>query len=307
MSAIHLSRRDFFGRVSALGVLLSQPLRGLGQERLPQRAIPVSGEMLPVIGVGSSKAVNQILDDGPEPLAAVLRMLASYGGRLMDTTPYPQENETVFGEILQSADLRDAIFLAMKINTTDAQTGIEQVRQARRLFGRATFDLLQVMSLRGLHAHWPNLRAWKDNGETRYIGVTVSNYEDFGALEEFISAEAVDFLQVNYSVMETLAEDRVLPVAQDRGVAVIVNGPFMNGDYFGLVSGHTLPPWAEAFDCASWAQFSLKYILAHPAVTSVLTETTNPEHMRENIESAFGRLPDEPTRQRMREVARSLA
>ena len=307
MSAIHLNRRDFLGRASALGVLLSQPLRGLGQERLPQRAIPVSGETLPVIGVGSSKAVNQILDDGPEPLASVLRMLASYGGRLMDTTPYPEENETVFGEILQSADLRDAIFLAMKINTTDAQTGIEQVRQARRLFGRATFDLLQVMSLRGLHAHWPNLRAWEGQWRDALHRRHGLQLRGLRRLEEFISAEAVDFLQVNYSVMETLAEDRVLPLAQDRGVAVIVNGPFMNGDYFGLVSGQTLPPWAEAFDCASWAQFSLKYILAHPAVTSVLTETTNPEHMRENIESAFGRLPDEPTRQRMREVARTLA
>lgn len=302
-----MTRRELLAWLSGLGVIASRPECLLAQERLPTRPIPGRGETLPVIGVGSSKAVNQILEDGPDPLAAVLRMLVSYGGRLMDTTPYPEANETVFGEILQSPGLRDEIFLAMKINTMDEQAGIQQVQQARRLFGRQTFDLLQVMSLRGLNAHWPHLREWQEAGETRYIGVTVSNYEDYGALEEFIRREPVDFLQVNYSVMETLAEDRILPLARDRGIAVIVNGPFMNGDYFGLVRGQTLPPWAADFDCVSWAQFSLKYILGHPAVTAVLTETTSQEHMQENIESAFGALPDESTRRRMREVARTLA
>ncbi len=306
MGATTLTRRGFLGGLSGLGVLLSRPIRGLAQERLPTRAIPATGEMLPVIGLGSSKAVRQIPEHGTESLAAVLRMLVSYGGQVMDTTPYPEENEAPFGQLLQSPDLHDELFIAMKINTMDEQTGIEQVRQARRLFGRRTFDLLQVMSLRGLNAHWPNLRGWKEAGETRYIGVTVSDYEDYGALESFITSEAVDFLQVNYSVVETLAEDRILPLAQDFGVAVIVNGPFVNGDYFGLVSRRELPPWAAEFDCASWAQFSLKYILAHPVVNCVLTETTNPQHMLENMESAFGRMPDDAARRRMRELARSL-
>jgi len=306
MSAANLTRRGFLAWLSGLGALLSHPIQGFAQERIPTRAIPATGEMLPVIGLGSSKAVRQIPQDGTESLAAVLRMLVNYGGRVMDTTPYPEENERAFGQLLQSPDLRDDLFVAMKINTMDAHVGIEQVRQAQRLFGRQTFDLLQVMSLRGLNAHWPNLMRWKETGETRYIGLTVSNYEDYGALESFITSEAVDFLQVNYSVVETLAEDRVLPLAQDLGVAVIVNGPFMNGDYFGLVSGRELPQWAAEFDCTTWAQFSLKYILAHPGVNCVLTETTNPQHMLENIESAFGRLPDDSERRRMRELARSL-
>ena len=306
MGAMTITRRGFLGRLSALGALLTRPIRSLAQERLPTRAIPASGEMLPVIGLGSSKAVSLIPEDGTESLAAVLRMLVSHGGRVVDTTPYPEENERRFGQLLQSSDLRDELFITMKINTMDEEVGVRQVRQAQRLFGRRTFDVLQVMSLRGLYAHWPNLQDWKEAGETRYVGVTVSNYEDYGALESFITSEAVDFLQVNYSVVETLAEDRILPLAQDLGVAVIVNGPFMNGDYFGIVSGKELPQWAADFDCASWAQFSLKYILAHPGVNCVLTETTNPQHMLDNIESAFGRMPDAPTRRRMREFVLSL-
>ncbi|HEY5623966.1 MAG TPA: aldo/keto reductase [Gammaproteobacteria bacterium] len=294
------------GRLFALSALSASPIRGLVQERLPTRPIPATGEMLPVIGFGSSKAVRLIPEEGVESLAAVLRMLVSYGGRVVDTTPYPESNERQFGQLLQSPDLRDELFITMKINTMDEEVGVQQVRQAQRLFGRPTLDVLQVMSLRGLHAHWPNLRNWKDAGEVRYIGVTVSNYEDYGALESFITSESVDFLQVNYSVVETLAEDRILPLAQDLGVAVIVNGPFMNGDYFGLVSDQELPGWAAEFDCASWAQFSLKYILAHPGVNCVLTETTNPQHMLENIESAFGRMPGESERRRMRELALAL-
>ncbi len=306
MSVTTCTRRGFLGGLSALGALLARPVPGLAQERLPARAIPATGEMLPVVGLGSSKAVRLIPDAGTDSLATVLRMLVSYGGRVVDTTPYPEENERRFGELLQSPDLRDDLFITMKINTTDAQTGVQQVRQAQRLFGRRTFDVLQVMSLRGLNSHWPNLLDWKETGETRYVGVTVSNYEDYGVLESFISSETVDFLQVNYSVVETLAEDRIIPLAQDLGVAVIVNGPFMNGDYFGLVSGAELPDWVADFDCTSWAQFSLKYILAHPGVNCVLTETTNSQHMRENIESAFGRMPDDSERQRMRELILSL-
>lgn len=306
MSAMTFTRRGFLGRLSALGALLTHPISGFSQERLPTRAIPASGEMLPVIGFGSSKAVRLIPEEGTDALAAVLRMLVSYGGRVVDTTPYPAENERRFGEILQSSELRDELFITMKINTMDEEIGVRQVRQAQRLFGRRTLDVLQVMSLRGLQAHWPNLLDWKQSGETRYVGVTVSNYEDYGVLESFISTEAVDFLQVNFSVVETLAEDRILPLARDLGVAVIANGPFMNGDYFGLVNGRTLPPWVAEFDCESWAQFSLKYILAHPEVNCVLTETTNPGHMLENIQSAFGRMPDQTERRRMREHIASL-
>ena len=301
-----MTRRDLFGWLYGLGFLFYRPTQAFAQNRLPTRTIPASGETLPVIGLGSSKAVSRIPADGTDSLAEVLRMLVNYGGQLVDTTPYSEENEGPFGQILSAPDLRDELFVALKINTMDEQIGIRQVRQAQRLFDRETFDLIQVMSLRGLDVHWPNVKEWKETGEARYIGATVSNYEDYGDLESFMNTESLDFIQVNYSIIETLAEERILPLAQDLGIAVIINGPFMNGDYFGLVNGQTLPEWAMEFDCASWAQFSLKYILAHPAVTSVLTETTNPQHMQENIASAFGRLPNESEKQRMNILARSL-
>ena len=161
------------------------------------------------------------------------------------------------------------------------------MRQNQRLVGRRTLDLLQVESMRDLDVHWPSVLRWKDSGEARHIGVTVSSngqHEDFEAV---MRSQPLDFVQINYSVMEPGAEDRLLPPAQDLGMAVLINRSFMNGSYFGRVRGRTLPDWASEFDCATWAQFSLKYILAHPAVTCVLTETTNPEHMADNIGAGF--------------------
>ncbi len=295
------TRREFLIQLASLGVLLSRPIQVLGQESLPTRAIPGTGEALPVIGLGSTKAVLQIPTDGTEPVAAVLRMLAHLGGRVVDTSPRSEEIDAEFGGLLNAPDLRDHLFLATKINTTGSEAGIEQMRQTQRLFGQRTMDLIQIQSLRDLETHWPNLRAWKETGEARYIGVTVSSYEAHERLESFMRAETPDFVHLNYSVMESHAEERLLPLAKDLGMAVMINRPFMNGTYFGRVSGRELPEWAADFDCAAWSQFSLKYILGHPAVTCVLTETTNPEHMEENIEAGFGRLPDEATKRRMRQ------
>lgn len=306
MNGTRMTRRDFASWAAGVGAFLSRPIQAFAQERLPTRPIPVSGEALPVIGFGSSKAVMQIPDEGTESLGAVLRTLVSYGGSVVDTTPRSEEIETPFAQLLLEPDLVDELFLAMKINTTDEQVGLEQVRLTQRLFAGRNFDLMQVMSLRGLHAHWPHVREMKETGQTRYIGVTVSNYEDYEAMESFINSEAVDFVQVNYSVVETLAEERLLPLAQDLGLAVVINGPFMGGDYFGHVRGQTLPEWAAEFDCDSWAQFSLKFILSHPAVTCVLTETANMRHAIDNLGAGVGRLPDQETRQKMFELIQGL-
>ena len=160
---------------------------------------------------------------------------------------------------------------------------------------------MQIFSLTDLETHWPSLRAWKDAGEARYIGVTVSEPRLHADLEAFLRRERPDFTQVNYSITERASEDRLLPLAADRGVAVLVNRPFMNGTYFKRLEGKPLPPWAAEAGCKTWAQFSLKYILANPAVTCVLTETSNPHHMEENAQTAFGALPDAATRGRMRD------
>lgn len=300
------NRREFLA--SAGGVAILAALQGtvLARETMPQRPVPGSAESLPVIGLGSTKPVRRIATDGIEPLANVLRVLLSHGGNVVDTAPRPAEIDAEFGRLLDSLEFRDRLFVAAKINASGKDAGVAQFRQIQRLFRKSTLDLVQVESMTDLDAHWPNLVSWKASGEARHIGVTVAHESKYTALESFMQRESPDFIQINYSVMETLAELRLLPLAVELGCAVLVNGPFMNGDYFKLTNGQELPPWAAEFDCSSWAQFSLKYILGHPAVTCVLTETTNPMHMRENLSAAFGRLPDEAARMRMRKTAKAL-
>ena len=317
------TRRDFLLHMAGLGAVLASPCAVLGsrplvatapsvqptpsaQTTLPTRPIPGTGETLPIVGLGSSKPVLEIPTEGTEPLAAVIRVLLEHGGRVVDTSPRTEEIDAEFGQVLTAPDFRDRLFVATKINTDGVASGIAQMRQNQRLFGRRTLDLLQVESMRDLDVHWPNVLRWKDSGEARYIGVTVSSSRQHDQFESFMREEPLDFVQMNYSVMEPGAENRLLPLARDLGMAVLINRPFMNGSFFGRVSGRALPEWVSDFDCASWAQFSLKYILAHPAVTCVLTETTSPEHMEDNIQAAFGRLPDEATKRRMRELVQDF-
>ncbi len=305
------TRRDFLISLAGAGALLAAPRAAFGaalsaQEMLPTRPIPGTEETLPIVGFGSSKPVLEIPTEGTEPVAGVIRVLLEHGGRVVDTSPRTPEVDAEFGEVLTAPEFSGRLFVATKINTDGEAAGIEQMRQNQRLVGSRTLDLLEVESMRDLEVHWPNVRRWKDSGEARYIGVTTSNIGQHDAFEAFMRSEPLDFVQVNYSVMEPNAEDRLLPLAQDLGLGVLINRPFMNGSYFGRVNGRELPEWASEFDCASWAQFSLKYILAHPAVTCALTETTNPAHMAENIGTAFGRLPDEATKRRMRELVQDF-
>jgi diketogulonate reductase-like aldo/keto reductase len=306
MSTAHSTRRDFIRQLAATGIALPHTLRRFGQEAMRTRAIPATGEVLPVVGFGSSKAVLEIPARGTEALEAVLRAFVARGGRVVDTSPRTEAIDAQFGRLLQLPELKDALFVTAKINTTGAQAGTDQMRQSQRLFGRRPLDLVQVESMRDVETHWPNLRAWKDAGDARYIGVTVSSDDAHGRLEAFMRTESPDFVHVNYSVVETRAEQRILPLAHERGMAVLINRPFMNGAYFRRVEGRALPPWAAEFDCATWAQFSLKYIVAQPAVTCVLAETTDPGHMADNLGAAFGRLPDDATRQRMRDLMRTV-
>ena len=301
------TRRSFLAQLAGLGTLMSRADLLHAQERLPTRPIPVSGETLPVVGLGSTKAVLEIETEGPGPLDSVIRTLLERGGRVVDTSPRSEEIDLEFGRILRQPDLRERLFVATKINTDDADEGIAQMRQNQRLLAGGPVDLVQIESLRGIDRHWPNARGWRESGEARYIGVTVSSNDAHDAVESFLRGHELDFVHVNFSVVETGAEERILPLARDRGVAVLVNRPFMNGAYFGLVEGRELPSWARELGCETWAQFSLKYVLSDPAVTCVLTETTNPDHMDENVDAALGRLPDEAERARMRELARTFS
>jgi diketogulonate reductase-like aldo/keto reductase len=231
----------------------------------------------------------------------VLRTLAAQGGKVVDTWPRNPAVDGRFGAVINEPELRGKLFVTTKIDKVGKNAGIAQFRDAQRLYGRKPIDLVQIFSLTDLETHWPSLRAWKDAGEARYIGVTVSEPRLHGALEAFLRKERPDFTQVNYSITEREAETTLLPLAADRGVAVLINRPFMNGAYFKRLQGKPLPPWATELGATTWAQFSLKYILAHPAVTCVLTETSNPHHMEENAAAAFGAPPHEAARRRMRE------
>jgi diketogulonate reductase-like aldo/keto reductase len=299
------TRREFLQQLSALAAL-APAVRRMTQESLPTRVVAATGERLPVIGLGSSKAVLEIPANGTAGLEAVLRLLVQKGGRVVDTSPRTEAIDARFGELLDLPALRDRLFIAAKINATGKQAGIDQMRQMLRLWKRQRLDLNQVESMRDLATHWPGVREWKAAGQARYIGVTVSSDNAHTALEDFMKAEQFDFVHVNYSVAETGAENRILPLARDRGMGVLINRPFMNGAFFQRVASRPLPDWAADFDCRTWAQFSLKYIISHPAVTCVFTETTNPAHMEENIQAALGRMPDEAMRRRMRELVVTL-
>jgi len=293
------TRRDFLALLSLIPLTAAAP--AFAQQKLPVRRMPGSGENLPVIGLGSSKVVEEIAKNGDDPLRQVLRALVAHGGKVIDTWPRNPANDGRFGGVINEAEFRDRLFVTSKIDRAGKDAGVDQLRQAHQLYGRKVLDLAQIFSLTDLETHWPTLRQWKDSGMARYIGVTVSEPRRHADLESFLKREKPDTTQVNYSITEREAEDRIIPLAADRGVAVIVNRPFMNGALFKRLEGRPLPPWATEIGCSTWAQFSLKYILSNPRVTVVLTETSNPKHMAENAEAALGALPDESARKRMRE------
>jgi diketogulonate reductase-like aldo/keto reductase len=297
---VNTTRRDFLALMSVL------PAAGLApavvaQTTMPVRPIPATGENLPIIGLGSSKVVQEIATAGEEPLRQVLRALVAHGGKVVDTWPRDEDNDAGFGRVINEPELRDRLFVTSKIDQVGEEAGIAQFERTRRLYGRDVVDLVQVFSLTDLDVHWPNLRAWKESGAARYIGVTVAEASLYAQLESFLERQQPDFVQINYSITERESEARLLPMAADRGLAILINRPFMNGAYFRRLEGTPLPPWTADFDCTTWAQFSLKYILANPAVTCVLTETSDPQHMQENAVTALGPVPDEGARQRMRE------
>ncbi|HUF71759.1 MAG TPA: aldo/keto reductase [Gammaproteobacteria bacterium] len=304
MDGIRIDRRQILALAGALGVAGTSSV--MAQAAMPRRAIPGTGESLPVIGLGSSKVVQEIAVNGPAPLAAVLRELVANGGAVVDTWPRNAANDAAFGEVINASDLRGALFVTTKIDQTGREAGIAQLEAALENYGRDPIDLAQIFSLTDVDTHWPSLRSFKDSGRARYIGVTVAEAGLYDALEAFLARETPDFVQINYSITERESESRFLPMLADRGIGVIVNRPFMNGAYFDRLENESLPAWTEAFDCASWAQFSLKYILANPHLTCVLTETSDPEHMRENAQAALGPLPDEAARRRMRDFIDAL-
>src|SRR6266481_4970903 len=271
------------------------------------RIIPCSGEKLPVIGLGTWRAFDVDLTAAiRSQLEDVLSRFVELGGRVIDSSPMYGRAEEVIGELTSALGIREKLFLATKVWTRGKQNGIKSMERSVALLRTTRIDLMQVHNLLDVQTHLATLRQWKEQGRIRYLGVTHYNSSAFPEIEKVMRNEKLDFLQINYSLMEREAEQRVLPLAQERGVAVIVNRPFGAGDLFDKVRSKPLPDWAGDFDCRSWAQFFLKWIVAHPAVTCAIPATGKPQHLEDNMHAGFGGLPDPNTRRRMIELVSSL-
>ncbi|MFI5198550.1 MAG: aldo/keto reductase [Thermoanaerobaculia bacterium] len=234
-----------------------------------------------------------------EPLEGVLGRFVERGGRVVDSSPMYGRSEAVVGEIAAKLGFTGKLFLATKVWTRGRQAGIEQMETSERLLGTKRLDLLQVHNLLDVETHLATLRAWKEAGRVRYIGVTHYTASAYPEVERVLRREKLDFLQVNYSLAEREAEKRILPLAREKGVAVLVNRPFGGGEALKRALGKPLPAWASEFDCTSWAQFFLKWILADPAVTCAIPATSKRTHLDDDLDAALGRLPDEKLRRRM--------
>ena len=236
----------------------------------------------------------------------MLDILFGAGGRVIDSSPMYGRAEAVVGTLLTEMRARDKAFLATKVWTSGRDAGIAQMEQSFARLRTDRIDLMQIHNLVDWRTHLRTLRAWKDQGRIRYIGLTRYTTSSLDELAQIIKAEPIDFVQFAYSINRREAEARLLPVAAERGVGVIINQPFDSGSLFSQVKGKPVPEWASEFDCTSWAQFFLKFLIAHPAVTCVIPGTARPDHARDNIAAGLGRLPDEAARQRMYEHWRSL-
>ena len=298
-----LTRRDVLklGLGAGAGVMLGRlPL--LAQSATPiLRTIPSSGEKLPAIGLGSSRTFSvgsSAKDRGP--IKEVLRLFAELGGTLLDTAPTYGRSEAVAGDLAAELGLQDKIFWATKISRAgDRQAGIKQMETSMERFRSDHIELEQVHNLGLTNTHLATLREWKKAGRVSYLGITTSSLRQFDEVEKLLKNETLDFVQLNYSLGTRQAEDRLLPLAQDRGVAVLVNRPFERGRMFRAVSGQSVPEWAAEFDAVSWGQFFLKYVLSHPAVTCPIPATSDPKHLKDNMGAMYGGLPDQKMRKRM--------
>ncbi len=297
------SRRDFLRSTGALALGAALPSMTLAHDKLEihSRPIPGTDEMLPMVGLGNSR----IFQEGNlEATRELVELFIKYGGSYVDTLG---PSRFTIASIMQAHNLQSELFVGTYLGTVQYEAMAEELEKVRDAQGKEILDLVLTYDFNEILAEPERYQRLKESGLTRYIGVARHKLEFHEPMMQLMELGAVDFVQVNYSLLEPEAGDTVLPMAQEKNVAILVNRPFLNGDYFELVQDRELPQWAADFDCDSWAQFSLKFILSHPAVTCVLTETADPEHLLDNLGAGMGRLPDESTRQRMLELVRSFA
>jgi diketogulonate reductase-like aldo/keto reductase len=299
-----ITRRRFLQLAAAGAASAAWPAGVLGasEASVVRRAIPASGQAVPVIGLGTARTFDVDPNDtaAMQPLRGVMRAFHEGGGRVVDSSPMYGRAESVVGTLAADLGIVDELFMATKVWTQGRDDGIEQMKQSRQRMGGGRLELIQVHNLVDLRTHLKTLKRWRDEGRVRYIGVThyTTGYHD--DLARIVEREPIDFVQFNYNIATRNAENRLLPACADNGVATLINEPFETGALFGRVSGGEVPQWArEELGIKSWAQLFLKFIVGHPAVTCAIPATSDPEHAADNIAAARAPLPDQRQRERL--------
>ncbi|SKB74482.1 aldo/keto reductase [Dyadobacter psychrophilus] len=298
------SRRDIMKSIGVSGcAMLLNPLLShakTNQKMMLQRAIPASGEKIPLIGLGSWQQfdVGQAASERT-PLKEVLKKMQELGGKLIDASPMYGRSEEVIGALTTELKNNDHFFFATKVWTTGKQEGITQMNDSFKKMGRKKMDLMQVHNLQDWQTHLKTLKDWKAQGKIKYIGVTHYTDSAHARLEQIVKSKEIDFVQFNYSIRSRNAEKSLLNAAKDSGVAVIINEPFEQGALFRAVKGKELPPFATEYDIKSWAQYFLKYIVSHEAVTCAIPGTSDVKHLVDNLGAGLGKLPDATGRKKM--------
>ena len=298
------NRRAVLKAGVGLGASLLLPAHQLFAQpaQLLRKKIPSTGEMIPIIGVGTARRYEEIKSDAEKvPLRETIRQFQALGGTVIDSSPSYGSAEAVVGELVEGLKIRDSLFLATKVSLRNVgrDEGIKQIEASFKKYRTNKLDLIAVHNLRDTDVQLRTLREMKTAGRIRYVGITTSFDNQYGEFEQVMKKATLDFIQVDYALDNRNAGDRIIPLAADRGMAAMINLPFGRGRLFNAVQGKTLPEWASEFDCASWAQFFLKYIVSHPAITCAVPGMARAEYVVDNLGAARGRLPDAAMRRRM--------
>ena len=304
-----IKRRQLLQWLSgAAASLLLGPVWGKPASTIHTRLIPSSGERLPVIGLGSWLTFGIDVDDAAEMAErqAILQEFLSAGGGVLDSSPMYGTAQEVIGRCLQNIGQHRGLFAATKVWVRGYRNGIQQMERSRLLWKLPHFDLMQVHNLLDWQTHLPVLQSMKAEGKIRYVGMTTSHGRRHDELRHIMLTQKIDFVQFTYNLLDREAEQVLLPLAADKGIAVIINRPFQRGGLFHYVGRHALPAWASEIDCGNWAQFFLKFIVSHPAVTCTIPATSQLSHLQENMGAAYGRLPDQAMRKRMLQYVLAL-
>jgi len=299
-----LGRRSVIKAGLAVGASLLLPAQVSAAQSQPliQKKIPSSGETIPIIGIGTARRYEEVKSDSEKvPLRETIRQFQTSGGTVIDSSPSYGTAEAVVGEIVEGLKIRDSLFLATKVSLRKGgrEEGMAQIEASFKRLRTNKIDLLAVHNLLDTDTQLKTIRELKAAGRVRYVGITTSFDNQYGGFEQVMKKESLDFIQVDYALDNRDAGDRLIPLAGDRGMAVMINLPFGRGRLFNAVQGKKLPEWTAEFDCASWAQFFLKYIVAHPAVTCAVPGMARAEYVVDNLGAARGRLPDAAMRRRM--------